>query len=362
MRPSQLSLNRAMENSDRDAVYKVDDEKLQEIRNQKIWQIDPKYFIRVSVSPSAVMKMLIHANSGVEKGIASVGRKPVEVMGLILGRPSTDPKNLDTLIVTDVFPLPIEGAETKVLADDEEVINYMISLGESLEITRKERFMGWYHSHPFDVDVQSHCFLSATDVSTQLQWQRAEDPHGNPWLAIVIDPLRSLAKGRPEMQSFRVYPPEYTAPLNETPDGKIISDESQRLERWGSCWNRYYQLEMDYFLSSLGSKLMGILSEQFLWMRTLSATPMLERENRQRLSERISTLSRKLDACDISLRTSRGSYVQSTFMSDQSTNTSTNGEDSAMTKCTKNACELAIEQCQGQTTQIAKNTLFNTLQ
>ena len=32
-----------------------------------------------------------------------------------------------------VFPLPIEGAETRVLADDTEVVNYMISLGESLE-------------------------------------------------------------------------------------------------------------------------------------------------------------------------------------------------------------------------------------
>lgn len=52
--------------------------------------------------------------------------------------------------------------------------------------TRKERFMGWYHSHPFDVEVHSHCFLSSTDISTQLSWQRAEDPHGNPWLAIVV--------------------------------------------------------------------------------------------------------------------------------------------------------------------------------
>lgn len=49
--------------------------------------------------------------------------------------------------------------------------------------------MGWYHSHPFDVEVHSHCFLSSTDISTQLSWQRAEDPHGNPWLAIVVRAL-----------------------------------------------------------------------------------------------------------------------------------------------------------------------------
>lgn len=73
-----------------------------------------------------------------------------------------------------------------MLADDQEVLNYMIGLGESLEKTRKERFMGWYHSHPFDVEVYSHCHLSGTDVNTQLQWQLSEDGNGNPWLAIVV--------------------------------------------------------------------------------------------------------------------------------------------------------------------------------
>lgn len=29
--------------------------------------------------------------------------------------------------------------------------------------------MGWYHSHPFDVGDHSHCFLSQTDLSTELQ-------------------------------------------------------------------------------------------------------------------------------------------------------------------------------------------------
>jgi hypothetical protein len=33
-----------------------------------------------------------------------------------------------------------------------------------------------------------------------LQWQRTEEPHGNPWVAIVIDPLRSLYQGKPGIQ------------------------------------------------------------------------------------------------------------------------------------------------------------------
>lgn len=42
---------------------------------------------------------LMHANSGVEKGMAA-GGKPVEIMGMMLGRPDTETPN--ALIVTDV--------------------------------------------------------------------------------------------------------------------------------------------------------------------------------------------------------------------------------------------------------------------
>ena len=129
--------------------------------------------------------------------------------------------------------------------------------------------MGWYHSHrtfvcvcafsddsfknlqncqlcsaaAFDLGENSHCFLSQTDLSTQLQWQRAEDPHSNPFAAIVIDPLRSIHLGIPEMKAFRAYPPEYNSPVaNECPDGSVEASEQQRLELWGSCWNRYYEM------------------------------------------------------------------------------------------------------------------------
>ncbi|KAF0689634.1 Aste57867_18933 [Aphanomyces stellatus] len=343
-----------------DSLYTWNEDRVNEVRSNKQWSQDPKYFRRVQVSPSATMKMLSHAQSGVEKGMSSPGGKPVEIMGLLLGRPSTDPANLNTLIVTDAFPLPIEGAETKVLADDQEVMNYMISLGEAIETTRKEKFMGWYHSHPFDVEVTSHCFLSSTDLSTQLQWQRSEDPHGNPWLAIVIDPLRSLAKKRPEMGAFRAYPPEFAAPLNETPDGQIVTDDTARVERWGSCWNRYYALEIEYFMSNMGSNVLSVLSEKFLWMRTLSSTPMLERENRERFSERIGALAAKLEGCESVVSNSKGfsSRMNFGYYVPDASKPATN-EDSALDKCTQAANELSIEQCHGQTMQITKEHLFN---
>ena len=166
--------------------------------------------------------------------------------------------------------MPIEGFETRVIADDQDVVNHMISLNECLERTRKERFMGWYHSHPFDLGDLSHCFLSQTDLSTQLQWQRAEDPHGNPFVAIVLDPLRSAHLGTPELKAFRAYPPEYQSSIpNECPDGSIEVSEQARLEKWGSCWSRYYELGVEYYMSSTSRKILGDLTQNYLWMSSL---------------------------------------------------------------------------------------------
>lgn len=156
--------------------------------------------------------------------------------------------------------------------------------------------MGWYHSHPFDVQTDSHCFLSTTDIATQLQWQRAEDQNGNPWVAIVIDPLRSLAKNKPEIGAFRVYPPEYTAPLNETPDGKIVSDDS-RIKKWGAAWNRYYSLEVSYLMNSLSNDIMSNIQRKYMWMNSLVSSPMsFDSEYKKNIPERITDISNSIQS------------------------------------------------------------------
>ena len=100
--------------------YSMDEAKIEEVRQAKAWMQDANYFTRVMVSPAASMKMLMHAHSGCEAGL-SAGGKPLEVMGMMLGYPSDEHKH--TLVVTDVFPLPVTGFETQVVADDENVIN-----------------------------------------------------------------------------------------------------------------------------------------------------------------------------------------------------------------------------------------------
>lgn len=257
----------------KDGLYAINDEKLHQVRTSKPWMADPKHFKRVKISPSAAIKMMMHGQSGVDKGVKQNG-KPVEVMGMLVGRPDTEDPH--SVIISDAQALPIEGFETRVVADDEGVINYMISLGDINELSRKDGFCGWYHTHPFDVDVHSHCYLSNTDISTQLQWQRAEDPHGNPWFAIVIDPLRSLQKNTPDFKAFRVYPPDYSPPPNQTPDGKIEAVDRIRVERWGSCWNRYYELETSYFMSHLAHTTLDVMKGNFLWQGPLTSSSLLD--------------------------------------------------------------------------------------
>lgn len=323
------------------------------MRKAKLWMNDPKYFKRVHISAYAAMKMLSHATSGVEKGCAVPGGKPVEVMGLLLGRPGTG-SDRNSLVVTDSFALPIDGFETKVIADDQPVLDFMIELSETLGETRKETFMGWYHSHPFDVGVGNHCYLSTTDVQTELHWQRAEDPQGNPWVGLVIDPLRSVAKGRPEFGAFRAYPPEYNAPANQTPDGQIVLDQS-KVEKWGAAYNRYHAIDISYFMAGLSSQISNTIAQNFLWKNALSTTPVLDREYRDRLPERIHGAVDKLESDDRG-----GGGGSSTFLANL-LSTGGAGEEqpqSNLEKASKAVAEITVEQCQGLASQTAKKVLF----
>uniref|UniRef100_A0A7S1XT06 COP9 signalosome complex subunit 5 n=1 Tax=Phaeomonas parva TaxID=124430 RepID=A0A7S1XT06_9STRA len=339
-----------------DDFYTFDETRLEQLRQEKPWMADPKFIKKVMVSPGAAMKMLMHAISGVERGIKT-GGVPVEIMGLMIGRP--DPEDPTRLVVTDVFPLPIEGAETRVLADDAE-------LGENLELTRKERFMGWYHSHPFEVDIHSHCFMSAMDVSTQLGWQRLEDRNGNPWLAVVVDPLRSIAKGRPEFGAFRVYPPEYNAPADETPDFKIVTNDSARVERWGSCWNRYYILEMEYYMSSTAAAVLGTLSRSFLWMSNLTHAPGGEQEAREKAREQIGKMREKIKGMvdhgvpQLSLQRLQPSATPSSLSGPRGRGgPSRGGTRNGDAETAAISSDVAVDALLHQVTQLAKAEVFN---
>ena len=120
--------------------------------------------------------------------------------------------------MTDAFEINADGSEGAVVVESEKTMASIGELNDCLAFTREELVTGWYHSHPFDVGSFPNWFLSDTDVRSQRLWQEMEDKHA-PFLALVVDPLTGLSKGRPEIGAFRALPPAYTPPAGMGPDG-----------------------------------------------------------------------------------------------------------------------------------------------
>ncbi len=116
----------------------------------------------------------------------------------------------------DSFGLPVEGTETRVNAGSEANEFMCQHIDASEKVNRPEHICGWYHSHP-----GYGCWLSGIDVSTQSLYQRTQEP----FIAIVIDPKRTMSAGRVEIGCFRVYPDSYVKETSSNEGGLIPQDK-----------------------------------------------------------------------------------------------------------------------------------------
>lgn len=205
--------------------------------------------------------------------------------------------------------------------------------------------MGWYHSHPFDVETEDHCFMSSTDCQTQ--WSSQFNMPN--WTAIVVDPLRSLAKQQPQMRAFRCFPIKHQPPAHLGPDGQPLGAKN-----WGVTPHRYYQMKMDFFMSGLGKKMVDIMSRSSLWVRVLSSSAVMEPENRLRFPDRAEAMTSKL-----SKASAQAGAGASAGGRGGRGDKSSGRQSSALQEAAKESAELAIEQCSGHASQITKNFLFN---
>jgi len=307
-----------------DKIFKYDNAAYQKFIGTKPWSKDPNYFKTVKISALALLKMVMHARSGGN----------IEVMGLMMGKVEGE-----TMYVMDSFALPVEGTETRVNAQTEGY-EYMVEyLNLIRQVGRLENALGWYHSHP-----GYGCWLSGIDVSTQMLNQQYQEP----WLAIVIDPIRTISSGKVELGAFRTYPEGYKA--DDSPASEYQSIPISKIEDFGVHCKQYYPLEVSYFKSSLDSQLLGLLWNKY-WVNTLSQNPLLT--NRDYTAGQISDLSEKLEQAENHLAHSgrMGGY----FMPEKKK------EDSQLSKLTKDSSKLALEQVTGIMTQVMKDQLMNIL-
>ncbi|KAI0883462.1 JAB1/Mov34/MPN/PAD-1 ubiquitin protease-domain-containing protein [Annulohypoxylon maeteangense] len=236
----------------RDALYNFDNDRQTEINASKPWKENPHHFQHVRISAVALIKMVMHARSG----------GSIEIMGIMQGY--TDG---DTIVVTDAFGLPVEGTETRVNAQDD-ALEYMVSYLSLCRAqgSRQENPVGWYHSHP-----GYGCWLSGIDVGTQSMQQQFNDP----FVAVVIDPDRTISAGRVEIGAFRTFPDDYKpASPTASSSGGSAAVPLAKAEDFGAHASKYYSLEVSHFKSTLDSSLLDLLWSKY-WVQTLSQNPLL---------------------------------------------------------------------------------------
>lgn len=286
----------------------------------------------MKISALALLKMAMHAKSGGN----------IEVMGVMQGKVQGD-----TFIVIDAFALPVEGTETRVNAAAE-AYEYMVDFQETAKSAgRKENIVGWYHSHP-----GYGCWLSGIDVGTQMTNQRYQEP----FLAVVIDPHRTIAAGKVELGAFRTYPEDYK-PQDE-PESKYQTIPMDKIEDFGVHAKQYYQLEVSYFKSCLDSHLLDGLWGRY-WASTLSSSPLLAM--RELIEGQIVDVARKLEAITAQQFRGRGS----SFRASPIENTTAFGlgksgnSQSKLGEAAEDGVAVASELLRGLSTQLIRQIVFN---
>ncbi|KAI1781448.1 Mov34-domain-containing protein [Hypoxylon cercidicola] len=269
----------------RDALYNYSSERQDQVNDAKPWRENPHHFQHVRISAVALIKMVMHARSG----------GSIEIMGLMQGY--TDG---DTIVVTDAFGLPVEGTETRVNAQDD-ANEYMV---QYLQLSRdqgarQENVVGWYHSHP-----GYGCWLSGIDVGTQTLQQKFNDP----FVAVVIDPDRTISAGRVEIGAFRTFPEGHqptSSSAEQSSSGQAVP--LAKAEDFGAHAARYYALAVSHFKSTLDSNLLELLWSKY-WVQTLSQNPLLT--NRDYGSKQMLDLGSKIrEATTAFQRTARSTTL-----------------------------------------------------
>nr|CBL87025.1 CSN5 protein [Solanum lycopersicum] len=315
----------APENSASDAIFHYDDAAQTKFQREKPWTSDPHYFKRVKISALALLKMVVHARSG----------GTIEVMGLMQGK--TDG---DAIIVMDAFALPVEGTETRVNAQAD-AYEYMVEYSQTnKQAGRLENVVGWYHSHP-----GYGCWLSGIDVTTQMLNQQYQEP----FLAVVIDPTRTVSAGKVEIGAFRTYPEGYKPP--DDPISEYQTIPLNKIEDFGVHCKQYYSLDITYFKSSLDCHLLDLLWNKY-WVNTLSSSPLLG--NGDYVAGQISDLAEKLEQGENHLSHSRFGHLVAAPQRKKE-------EESQLAKITRDSAKITVEQVHGLMSQVIKDILFNSV-
>ncbi|WWD00854.1 COP9 signalosome complex subunit 5 [Kwoniella sp. B9012] len=322
------------------AIFQYPREEEKALEDDAPWSKDPHYFHTVKISAVALIKMVTHARSG----------GAYEIMGVMYGRVKDG-----VFWIMDAAALPVQGTETRVNAGNE-AMEYMVSFQESSrEAGKGELLRGWYHSHP-----GYGCWLSGIDVNTQLNQQKFNDPY----LAVVIDPNRTVSAGKVEIGAFRTYPEGYKPPSSGTSQYQSIPME--KIEDFGVHADAYYPLKVEIYKTKLDEQLLDLLWNKY-WVATLSSS--LLTSNREYSTSQVKDLNAKLQVASSNLSSSTSNLKLKSAPAGQASAKGKGNikdyagveeEDTALAKVAKDSSRIATEAQNGMISQLLKDKLFNT--
>ena len=105
-----------------------------------------------------------------------------EFIGFLIGFFHTNSIEIKDIIIP-------EQTANRIHVEVEEEVSLVNALIKADKNGTNEICVGWTHSHP-----GFKCFLSATDIETQIQWQKVNPRN----IALVYDPVHS------EIKAFRI--------------------------------------------------------------------------------------------------------------------------------------------------------------
>jgi len=327
--------NSIHEISPQDEIYRFDVEENKRINREAPWTKDPHYFKSCKISAVALIKMVIHARSGV----------PHEIMGLMQGKVMGT-----SIVIMDSFALPVQGTETRVNAASE-ANEYMVEYIQGSEKAgRLENAIGWYHSHP-----GYGCWLSGIDVNTQMNNQKFQDP----FVAVVIDPNRTISAGKVDIGAFRTYPENYTPPNVSASEYQSIP--LSKIEDFGVHANQYYQVDVEIFKSSLDNELLALLWNKY-WVNTLSQSPLIS--NRAYSVSQLTDLHQKLSKAQSVVGSTRPAAPtlkdkDPAAKAKEKEKEEKKKEDNQLAKSVRDSTKIAVEAQHGLISQVIKDVIFS---
>lgn len=199
-----------------------------------------------------------------------------------------------------------------------------------------------YHSHP-----GYGCWMSGIDCSTQMLNQQYTEP----FLAIIIDPVRTCAAGKVEIGAFRTYPQGYKPP--EESQSKYQTIPMSKIEDFGVHANQYYSLDVSFFKSNLDARMLDVLWNKY-WVNTLSSSPL--QTNRSFIAGQISDLADKMehteDAGGGALDSFAGRAVGGVGGGKRQ-------QESRLMRIACDSTKVTVEQTKGIASHIIKDAIFN---